>query len=126
VVQDLVLLVPGQALKLVWAVLRPNWAIQVKMSEILADVHLYKWYVVLGVSTGNSAHTPFSWSSVDGIRGGDRFDLWYFYARNKYYFLAMMRHDSDAHSYSRLHSTDTDTYEYYYQDVARGSFTCER
>ena len=24
-----------------------------------------------------------------------------------------MRHDSDAHSYSRLHSTDTDTYEYY-------------
>jgi hypothetical protein len=59
VVQDLVLLVPGRALKLVWAVRRPSWAIQVKMSEILADVHVYEWYVVLGVSTGNKRSLSF-------------------------------------------------------------------
>jgi hypothetical protein len=61
VVQDLVLLEPGRAPKLVWVVRRPSWAIEVKMSEILADLHrhVYEWYVVLGVSAGNKRSLSF-------------------------------------------------------------------
>jgi len=29
------------------------------MSEILADVHVYEWYVVLGVSSGNKRSLSF-------------------------------------------------------------------